>query len=268
MAPVPFGSYTVAQVIDGTIGAGDGANPNEEAPMGLHEAPLYLPQAWSWAQGPTRNGAWGQLGTGSSRFAEFRCAVIPEFGHQPPVDFRVNFRNGSYYQHVNGTWKKAFDVQLEAGRHGAYMGRAGVLNSDPFASGRGSIQWRAEPDGSFSAPWQDDALMMHFWARQRQAPAAGQTAEFLTSEVRLMQPDGGSVDLNRVRVLFQCGIDYYNTTGGQGNKVPGPGIAKYHRATTEWRPSLWVTLPADVTAQSVTDFRAWLEANPLPDARP
>ena len=151
VAPVPFGSYTVEQVIDGTIGAGDGANPNEEAPMGLHEAPLYLPQAWSWAQGPTRNGAWGQLGTGSSRFTEFRCAVIPEFGHRPPVDFRVNFRNGSYYQYVNGTWEKAFDVQLEDGRHGAYMGRAGELNSDPFASGRGSIQWREEPDGSFSA---------------------------------------------------------------------------------------------------------------------
>ena len=71
--------------------------------------------------------------------------------------------------------------------------------------------------------------MMHFWAGKRQAPASGQTAEFLTSEMRLQQPDGQTVDLSRVRVLFQCGIDYYNTRGGQGTKVPGPGIAKYHR---------------------------------------
>ena len=267
-APVVNGRYSVAQVIDGTIGAGDGANPNEEAPMGLHEAPLYLPQAWNWAQGPSRNGAWGQLGTGSSRYAEFRCAVIPEYGHRPPVDFRINVRNGEYHQFVNGSWQKAFDLRLNSTNNGAYMGDAGVLNTDPFASGRGAIQWRQEADGSYSAPWNGNALMMHFWAGQRRAPAAGQTAEFLTSEVRLMQPDGGSVDLSRVRVLFQCGIDYYNTTGGQGNKVPGPGIAKYHRATTAWRPGLWVTLPANAPAGSVADFRTWLEANLPPDVRP
>ena len=49
------GRYSVGQVIDGTIGAGDGSNPNEESPMGRHDAPLYLPQTWNWAQGPTRN---------------------------------------------------------------------------------------------------------------------------------------------------------------------------------------------------------------------
>lgn len=83
-----------------------------------------------------------------------------------------------------------------------------------------------------------------------------------------MQPDGGDVDLGQVQVLFQCGLDYYNTTGGQGNKVPGPGIAKYHRATSTWRAGLWVTLPANAPAQSVADFRTWLEANLPPDVRP
>lgn len=236
--------------------------------MGRHEASLYLPQTWNWAQGPTRNAAWGQLGTGGSRYAELRCAVIPEYGHRPPVDFRINVRNGAYHQFVNGTWQKAFDLQLTSTQNGAYMGQAGVLNSDPFSAGRGAIHWRREADGSYSAPWNGDALMMHFWAGQRRAPAAGQTAEFITSEMRLMQPDGGSVDLSRVRVLFQCGIDYYNTTGGQGTKVPGPGIAKYHRATTAWRPGLWVTLPASAPAASVADFRTWLDANLPPDVRP
>lgn len=261
------GRYSVAQVIDGTIGAGDGSNPNEEAPMGRHDAPLYLPQGWDWAQGPTRNPAWGNLGSG--QFAEFRCAVIPENGHNPPVPFRVNVRNGAYFQYVNGNWNKAFGVSLTSTTNGAYLGNAGQVNNDPFSSGsKGSISWRREADGSYSAPWNSAALMMHFWAGKRQSPASGQTAEFLQSELRIQQPDGQTVDLSRVRVLFQCGIDYYNSTGGQGTKVPGPGIAKYHRLSTSWRAGLWVTLPGNVPANSVADFRSWLESNLPPDVRP
>lgn len=256
------GSYSVAQVIEGTIGAGDGSNPNEEAPAGLHDAPLFLPQAWNWAQGATRNAPWGNLG--SNQFVEFRCAVIPEFGHTPPVDFRVNFREGAYYQFAGGTWAKAFDVALDAPSHGAYLGVPGQVNADPFASGRGSIQWRQEADGSYSAPWDPTALMMHFWASERQSPAPGQTGEFSTSEMRLQQPDGATVDLSEVRVLFQCGLDYYNTQGGQGTSVPGPGIAQYQYLTPEWDAGLWVTLPGDVPAANPADFRTWLEANPPP----
>jgi hypothetical protein len=261
------GRYSVAQVIDGTIGAGDGSNPNEESPMGRHDAPLYLPQTWNWAQGPTRNSLWGNLGSG--QYAEFRCAVIPENGHNPPVPFRVNLRNGAYYQFVNGNWNKAFDVNLTSTSNGAYLGQAGQLNSDPFSSGsHGQIQWRRESDGSYSAPWNSSALMMHLWAGRRQSPASGQTAEFLTSELRLQQPDGQTVDLSQVKVLFQCGIDYYNSTGGQGTKVPGPGIAKYHRASSSWKAGLWVTLPGNAPAGSVGDFRNWLEANLPPNVRP
>ena len=259
------GTYTIAQVIDGTIGAGDGSNPNEEAPMGRHDAPLALPQGWNWTQGPTRNGVWGELGTGGSRFVEWRCAVIPEQGHTPDVPFRVNVRNGAYYQFANGTWDKAFDVDLTGGNHGGYLGTAGRENQNPFESGgHGQIQWRQEADGSFSAPWNPNALMMHFWAGQRQTPAPGQTAEFLTSEVRLQQPDGQTVDLSDIQVLFQCGVDYYNTTGGQGTKVPGPGIAKYQYASDQWQPGLWVTLPGNAPAGSVGDFENWLGQNTPP----
>ncbi|MGI9604700.1 MAG: hypothetical protein ACR2P0_01045 [Acidimicrobiales bacterium] len=259
----------MAQVIDGTISSGDGSNPHEESPMGRHAASLYLPQTWDWAQGPTRNGAWGNLGVGGSQYAEFRCAVIPENGHNPPVDFRVNVRSGAYYQFANNSWSKAFDVNLTSSHNGGYLGNAGVYNSDPFSGGHhGGITWRREADGSYSAPWHSSALMMHFWAGQRKAPKAGQTAELLTSEVRLMQPDGQTVDLSRVKVLFQCGIDYYSSTGGQGTKVPGPGIGKYHRASSSWKPSLWVTLPKNTPAGSVGDFRTWLEAHLPPDVRP
>ena len=83
--------------------------------------------------------------------------------------------------------------------------------------------------------------------------------------MRLQQPDGQTVDLSVVNVLFQCGVDYYNTTGGQGTKVPGPGIGKYHTATTSWKPSLWTTLPPDAPAASTGDFRTWLEANLHPE---
>lgn len=235
--------------------------------MGRHDASLYLPQGWNWAQGPTRNSLWGNMS--SSQFAEFRCAVIPENGHNPPVPFRVNMRRGAYFQYVNGNWNKAFDVSLTSTTNGGYLGRAGELNTDPFSSGGpGRIEWRRESDGSYSAPWHSDALMMHFWAGKRQSRASGQTAEFLQSEMRLQQPDGQRVDLSRVRVLFQCGVDYYNSTGGQGTKVPGPGIAKYHRLTTSWKPGLWVTLPGNVPAASTSDFRRWLEANLPPDVRP
>ena len=129
--PGPIGPnrYSIAQVIDGTISAGDGSNPNEEDPMGRHDAPLYLPQGWNWSQGPTRNSVWGNLGTGGSRFVEWRCAVIPEFGHRPPVDFRVNVSRGAYYQFANGSWNKAFDVDLTGGNHGGYLGQAGQLNT-------------------------------------------------------------------------------------------------------------------------------------------
>ena len=260
------GRYSIAQVIDGTIGAGDGSNPNEEAPMGRHDAPLYLPQGWNWSQGPTRNSVWGALGTGGSKYAEWRCAVIPENGHRPSVPFRINVREGAYYQFANGSWDKAFDVDLTGGNHGGYLGQAGQLNQNPFSSGsHGQIQWRRESDGSYSAPWNSNALMMHFWAGKRESPASGQTAEFLTSEVRLQQPDGSRVDLSKVNVLFQCGIDYYNTTGGQGTKVPGPGIAKYHRVTTNWTAGLWVTLPGNAPANSVADFERWLSQNPPPN---
>ncbi len=258
--------YSIAQVIDGTIGAGDGSNPNEEAPMGRHDAPLSLPQGWNWTQGPTRNSQWGNLGTGGSRFVEWRCAVIPESGHTPSVPFRINVRNGAYYQFANGNWDKAFDVNLLGGNHGGYLGIAGRENQNPFdAPSQGLIQWRQEADGSFSAPWNANALMMHFWAGQRQPAAPGQTAEFLTSEIRLQQPDGRTVDLSDVRVLFQCGVDYYNTTGGQGTRVPGPGIAKYSFATPQWQPGLWVTLPGNVPAASVGDFQSWLGRNTPPN---
>ena len=258
--------YSISDVIDGTIGAGDGSNPNEESPMGRHDAPLALNQGWNWAQGPTRNSVWGQLGSGNSRYAEFRCAVIPELGHTPSVPFRINVREAAYYQFVNGDWQKGFDVDLTGGNHGGYLGTAGGSNNNPFTSGsHGRIDWRREADGSFSAAWNPSALMMHFWASKRQAPAPGQTAEFLTSEVRLQQPDGQTVDLSTVRVLFQCGIDYYNTTGGQGTQVPGPGIAKYHRATEAWSPGLWVTLPRSAPANSVSDFATWLRANTPPN---
>lgn len=258
--------YSIAQVIDGTIGAGDGSNPNEEAPMGRHDAPLSLPQGWNWTQGPTRNSQWGNLGTGGSRFVEWRCAVIPESGHTPSVPFRINVRNGAYYQFANGNWDKAFDVNLLGGNHGGYLGVAGRENQNPFdAPSQGLIQWRQEADGSFSAPWNANALMMHFWAGQRQPAAPGQTAEFLTSEIRLQQPDGRTVDLSDVRVLFQCGVDYYNTTGGQGTRVPGPGIAKYSFATPQWQPGLWVTLPGNVPAASVGDFQSWLGRNTPPN---
>lgn len=267
--PQVNGRYSIAQVIDGTIGAGDGGNPYEESPMGRHDAPLFLPQTWNWAQGPSRNAAWGQLGTGSSRYAEHRCAVIPQNGHRPPVPFRVNVRNGAYYQYANNNWTKAFNVDLTGGNHGGYLGTPGVVNADPFSSGsHGQITWRREADGSYSAPWNSNSLFMHFWAGKRQAPKAGQIAEFLTSEMRLQQPDGQTVDLSRVKVLFQCGADYYNTTGGQGTKVPGPGIAKYHRLTTSWKPSLWVTLPRNAPAGSTADFRNWLLNNLPPDVRP
>ena len=257
--------YSIAQVVDGTIGAGDGSNPNEEAPMGRHDASLALPQGWNWTQGPTRNGVWGQLGTGGSRFVEWRCAVIPESGHTPSVPFRINVRNGAYYQYINNNWNKAFDVDLTGGNHGGYLGIAGRENQNPFdAPSQGLIEWRREADGSFSAPWNPNALMMHFWAGQRQPAAQGQTAEFLTSEVRLQQADGQNVDLSQVRVLFQCGVDYYNTTGGQGTRVPGPGIAKYNFASPDWQPGLWVTLPGSAPANSVGDFQNWLRQNTPP----
>ena len=267
-APPPVdGRYTVDQVIFGTIAGGDGSNPNEESPMGRHDAPLFLPQGWNWAQGPSRNSQWGNLR--SDQFVEWRCAVIPEFGHTPPVPFRINVRNGAYYQYANGSWNEAFSVALDSTDHGAYLGRPGQVNQDPFGSGGpGRIDWRQEADGSFSAPWNADALMMHFWAGKRQSPAGGQTAEFLTSELRLQQPDGQQVDLSEVRVLFQCGLDYYNSTGGQGTQVPGPGIATYQLASSSWTAGLWVTLPGDVPAGSTGDFRTWLEANLPPDVRP
>lgn len=257
------GVYSVAQVIDGTIGNGDGANPNEDGPNGRHDASLFLPQGWSWAQGTTRNDQWGNLQ--SNQFVEFRCAVIPENGHTPSVDFRINFQNGAYFQYAGGSWSQAFEVDFDDRSHGAYLGVPGQVNTDPFASGRGAINWRQEADGSFSAPWNPDALMMHFWASERQSPTAGQIAEFMTSEMRLMQPDGQTVDLSEVRVLFQCGLDYYNTTGGQGTKVPGPGIGKYHLLTPQWQPGLWVTLPGDAPAASTGDFRAWLSENLPPN---
>ncbi|MDW3176484.1 MAG: lamin tail domain-containing protein [Acidimicrobiia bacterium] len=258
----PLARYTIDELIEGSIGAGDGGNPNQADPMGLHDAPLYLPEGWSWTQGPTRNVEWGTFGTGSALLAEWRCGVIPEFGHVPPVPFRINVRNASYWQFADDTWTKGFDVNLLGGHRGSYLGEAGVLNGDPFSNDdNGRIQWRLEDDGSFSAPWSPEALMMHFWASQRLPALPGQTAELSTSEFRLQQPDDETVDLSTVKVLFQCGVDYYNTQGGQGTKVPGPGIGKYHAASETWQPSLWVTLPLDAPAASTGDFRTWLTSN-------
>lgn len=262
--PPAAGEFTIGQVIDGTIGAGDGSNPNEDGPMGLHDAPLYLPQGWSWAQGATRNAEWGTFGAGNSLYAEWRCAVIPEFGHNPPVPFRVNVRNAAYWQYANGTWTKGFDVNLTGGHRGSYLGDAGQLNSNPYTQSRGNIGWRVEADGSYSAPWNSAALMMHFWASQRLPALPGQTAELSTAEVRLQQPDGATVDLSQVDVLFQCGVDYYSVTTGQGTQVPGPGIGKYHWGTSEWAPTLWTTLPPGAPAASSNDFASWLLANRPP----
>ncbi len=254
--------YTIDQVIEGTIGVGDSSSPDAARSRGPHDAPLYLPEEWRWTRAPSRNVEWGTFGTGSAQLAEWRCAVIPEFDHVPPVPFRVNVRSGSYWQFADDVWTKGFDVNLLGGHRGSYLGEAGVLNRDPFSDADNEqIGWRPEDDGSFSAPWSPDALMMHFWASQRLPALPGQTAELSTSEFRLQQPDDQTVDLSSVKVLFQCGVDYYDTEGGQGTKVPGPGIGKYHAASTSWQPSLWVTLPPDTPAASADDFRTWLTAN-------
>lgn len=258
-------AFTVEQVVESTIGAGDGSNPNQDGPMGTHDAPLFLPQSWSWTQGATRNEEWGTIGTGNSLFVEWRCSVIPEFDTIPSVPFRVNVRDASYWQFADEEWNKGFDVDLVGGHKGSYLGVPGELNNDPFGvPDRGHIEWRREPDGSFSAPWNPDALFMHFWAGQRLPALDGQTAEMSAAEIRLQQPDGETVDLGEIDVLFQCGLDYYSVTGGEGTKVPGPGIGKYHRATERWAPTLWVTLPDDAPAESANDFHDWLGAHPAP----
>jgi hypothetical protein len=258
----PEASYSTAQVIESTIGSGDGANPNQEGPMGLHDGPLFLPQGWTWAQGPTRNEEWGTIGTGSSLFVEWRCSVIPELDTVPAVPFRINVRDASYWQFANDEWTKGFDVSLIEGHKGSYLGQPGEINTDPFSdSSNGQIVWREEDDGSFSAPWNADALFMHFWAGQRLPAAAGQTAEMSAAEIRLQQPDGEAVDLSQLDMLFQCGLDYYSVTTGEGTKVPGPGIGKYHAATENWQPTLWVTLPPGEAADSTGDFDSWLRAN-------
>lgn len=258
----PEARYTIDEVVESTIGAGDGANPHQDDPMGLHDGPLYLPQGWTWAQGATRNDEWGTIGTGSSLFVEWRCSVIPELDNVPSVPFRINVRNASYWQFASGEWTNGFDVKLVQGHKGSYLGQAGELNTDPFSdSSNGQIEWREEDDGSYSAPWNANALLMHFWAGQRLPALAGQTAEMSTAEIRLQQPDDQTVDLSTVNVLFQCGLDYYSVTTGQGNKVPGPGIGKYHQASEAWKPTLWVTLPSDTSASSTPDFQTWLTAN-------
>lgn len=258
-------AFTVEQVIESTIGAGDGSNPNQDGPMGAHDAPLFLPQGWSWTQGATRNEEWGTIGTGDSLFVEWRCSVIPELDTVPSVPFRVNVRDASYWQFADDAWTKGFDVNLVGGHKGSYLGVPGEINGDPFGvPDSGHIEWRQEPDGSFSAPWNPDALFMHFWAGQRLPALDGQTAEMSVAEIRLQQPDGETVDLSEVDVLFQCGLDYYSVTGGEGTKVPGPGIGVYHQATEAWEPTLWVTLPPDAPADSAEDFRGWLAANPHP----
>lgn len=262
-APPP--AHSIQQIVESTIGAGDGSNPNQDGPMGRHDAPIFLPQGWSWAQGPTRNDEWGTIGTGNSLFVEWRCSVIPELDHTPEVPFRINVRDASYWQFADDQWSKGFDVDLLRGHTGSHLGIPGEINDDPFSvPDSGRIEWRQEPDGSFSAPWNPDALFMHFWAGQRLPALDGQSAELSTAELRLQQPDDETVDLSSVDVLFQCGVDYYSVTGGQGTKVPGPGIGKYHSATESWKPTQWVTLPPDVPADSRDDFVDWLTANPHP----
>lgn len=261
----PAARYSVDQVVESTIGAGDGANPNQEGPMGLHDGPLYLPQGWTWAQGATRNEEWGTIGTGSSLFVEWRCSVIPELDNVPSIPFRVNVQDASYWQFANDEWTKGFDVDLMGGHKGSYLGQAGQLNTDPFSdSSNGQIVWREESDGSFSAPWNADALFMHFWAGQRLPALEGQTAELSMAEIRLQQPDDETVDLSSLNLLFQCGLDYYSVTTGQGTKVPGPGIGKYHQTSESAKPTLWITLPPDAPAASTADFQSWLAANPHP----
>ena len=267
-ASPPPPAYSVEEIVESTIGAGDGSNPNQDGPMGTHDAPLFLPTAWSWAQGATRNEEWGTIGTGNSLYVEWRCSVIPELDHEPSVPFRINVRNAAYWQFAEDEWSKGFDVDLSSGHRGSYLGIPGEINTDPFgAADNGWIEWREEADGSFSAPWNPDALFMHFWAGQRMPALSGQTAELSTAEIRLQQPDGETVDLSDVNVLFQCGLDYYSVTTGEGTKVPGPGIGIYHTATSAWQPTLWVTLPPDAPAASTADFVGWLEAHPPPATR-
>ena len=254
-------AYTIEQVIDGTVAEGDGSNPRDNDITGLHDAGLPL-GGFDFALGPRISSSYGQLE--NFAFAEWRCAVFPEVGHTPSVDFRINVQAGAYYRFTNGRWNKGVDAFLNGGgvNNGAYFAHPGFVGN-PFDAGtKGLIDWRQEADGSFSAPWNHQALNMHFWDGARVPIEAGQTAEFLTSEIRLQQPDGKRVDLSSVRVLGQCGVDYYQSNGGEGTKVPGPGIGKYHLLSEQWTPSLYLSLP-DVP-NSVEDFRDFHEANPIP----
>jgi hypothetical protein len=224
----------------------------------LHDVRLPLTAGFGFGQGPIINPIYGNLG--QNQYVEWRCGVFHAHNSVPNVDFRINLRAGAYYQFANGSWTKAFDAPRSPG--GAFLGNAGGEAHPYEGPNKGGIQWRQEADGSISAPWNRAAKIMHFWAGQRQSPLPGQTAEFLTSEFRLQQPDGQNVDLSQVKILAQCGPDYYNTTGGQGTKVPGPGIGKYHLLTEAWTPSLYLTLPT--IPSSTADFERFLAANPPP----
>ncbi len=260
------GRYTAAQIVGSTLGSGppwNTRNGGPGAPWGLHEAPLKLPE-WDFKRGAKRSSGWQKLGTGSFRAVEWRCAVFAADGTTPASgSMLVEVRNAAYYGYQGGKWVKRFDVRLVGSGKGAYLAGAGG-NGDPYSNYtyNEGIVWTEVSPGVFRAPWKGPQLM-HFWAGKRDPIPNNQTAELLTAEIRVLNSSGGAISASQTDLLGQCGIDYYQNAAHNSTRAPGPGIGKYWRLGSTWRPTLWFTPPAGV-ATNPNAMETWLNNNPPP----
>lgn len=253
------GKYTAEQIAYATGLQKQGPyNPGRAAPWGLHDAPIYLPQGWDFAQGAKSNSGYQ---TFFRPAMEWRGAVFTENGQAPPSNVTVQIRNPAYYSFGGGSWKKEFDVPLRAPGSGSYLA-GNPVGTDPFTGGQhfGSIPWENIGNNTFQAPFRGPQAM-HFWRGGRHPIGANQTAELAVGEMRIVRTGGGAPDLSK-KLLAQIGIDYY-AFGENNTKAPGPGIGRYQQLTDEWVKLAWITTPQG-TAVNFDATVAWLKQNPPP----
>lgn len=235
-----------------------------------HDAPIDLPQGFDQARFSKFSSGWGKMGTGNFNRVEWRAALFGEFGNRPTKDFRVFVSDMAYWSFGPSGWLKEFEVTLRPSGSGGYLGNPATPNVDPYSQpNRGLIAWRDDGDGVFSAPWNTNARLMHWWASKRHPIRSGQTAELATMTIWIGNDDGQFLDLDHVTVLGGCGVDYYNGTENN-HRAPGPGIQRMVRIGAEPVRCAWLTTPpgvigfADTDLAAITKMDQWIIANNLP----
>ena len=220
-------------------------------------------------------GGWGSKWNvpGGERAIYARCQAYPAEGGVQATGFKLQIRGLRSYERIDGEWNLHQNSDT-AGLSGDWYDLADFL-ADTQLSGTAKLQPVSGQPGVFEVDWPANGEIFHFFMGMNDMPAGqvrklfdpaydpNRDAFFATTQMRLVPGANANVDLGAVRLLGDCGLDYYkNETSTRkrdypGRPVPSSGHARSKLITSEWQAFNWYVTPGE--PKQTGETRTWQE---------